>query len=344
MNNDGFSNKTSYTKKRPDLPSAPNYIIIINTVLILILSSVILYGSLFTQFLLTTAAAILFSVNLLSKRSFWVLLAIPFSYIASFVLCKDAIAALLSLLYVPFAILIAVFLYSSSGCSQTIIAYTALSVTVKILLLSGALIITYGSLTKGINAYMTGLENTVNEFVLRLQESDAFAEITIPDSLSSQLVRMAVSLTPGILILWCEIEAAIAVRLCWRYLKKLRIAPALRPGGWTLTVGRPVGIIFAVSYVSSFLLSVSSSTAMFSYAAINLTLVMMPPIFLTGIRTFKEKMSKFSGIARFGIIVGALSVALFVPAIMTLGFMLICFAGTLSTIKNKPGNTDRDNH
>ena len=197
MNSDDFTNEKMIPWKRRDmLPSAKNYIVIINTVLTVVLSAAAPLGNLFSMFLFLSAATVPFAVNLLSKRSPLVMMAIPLSYVVSLIICKDPVSALLSLIYVPFAMLIAASLYSKPSCSQTVISYTAVSAALKIILFSVALSLTYGSVSDGIKEFTAELENATDAFIAELAQSGVFGDIALPASLSSEMVRMVISLSP----------------------------------------------------------------------------------------------------------------------------------------------------
>ena len=322
-------------RRRDTLPSAPFFITVVNVLLTVVISAVAPIGSILTLFLFAAAASIPFAVALLSSRSPFVFAAIPLSFAAALIICADVGGALLSLLYVPLALISAAMLYGDASRFKSAAAYTCVSAVIKVIVFSAALILTYGSLKNGADACMADLEASVSMTLDKLKESGAYVGIAFPEGFASELARAAVSLLPGILLLISELGAGIALSLIWRYLVKLKIAPAFRKDGWVLEVSRHFGFIFAGAYIASVLFSFMSSTEMLGFAATNITMICMPPIFVEGIRSFTARSSSRAGSIR-AIIIAVLVVSLlFMPTLLLIAVAVICLRGTLAVIAKR---------
>ena len=327
-------------KRRESLPVAPFYVTVINFLLTVVISAVAPIGSILTLFLFASAAAVPFAVCLLSSGSPFVFASVPLSFVLSLIICGDVGGALLSLLYVPLALVPSAMLYGNFGRHDAFVAYTGVSALMRAIVFTVALILTYGTLRGGIDVCIADLESSISATLGSMKESGMYENIIFPEGFEAELARASVSLLPGILIMISEIGAGIVLALIWKYLAILKIAPAFRTDGWRFEVSRPVGFIFAGAYTLSALLSFVGSAEMLGYAATNLTMICLIPIFVVGIRSFRERSKARPGNFRFIIIAALIASLLFMPVLLIIALAVVCLRGTLAVIMAKPAGNE----
>lgn len=340
--NSGDSMALSPWRRRELLPSAPTHIFVINTLLAAVFAALSTVCSVFTMFLLLGIASVFFAVNLLMTRGFVSALALPLSYFFAYLICRSISVAFLSLLFVPLGIMTAAMLYSKATCSTAITAYAALSLGMTAAVWAVVLAVTYGSVPSGIAEISKAFTAAVTEaFKAVTDAAGPSAQELLSEASVALLSRMMISLLPGIYVMLYIIGAAITEKLTWRYLVRLGASSHFRQSGWDISISRAQGIIYIIAYIASFLMSFSESTEFLSYAAINISLIFLPAVFLSGVRSFNKRILSTRG-KRIGAVAALVFIALFVPPLLYIVILTVNITGAIAAVKHSEKSPPND--
>ncbi len=281
-------NNTKYIlwSRRRDFPTMNIISFVVLMILTVGLSSLTPLG--YGGMVFTSFAGIAFGILLCGARNPFVWASIPLTYLISYILTEDLLASAVSLLYVPAGIVLAYAAFTKRNLSVTTVLMTVTFLITMAISLCHSVTQTYGlSLYESARAFGSDIKSMIY---------DAFSLITYPVSenemfsLSSDdinaLTEQTVMLLPSVIVLTCEAIAYGSAKLFCVCSKPLGYGFLFKNREWKLTLSTPAGVILIASLVISLF---SSEAGVITYAAINMSYIIMPIAAVAGFHELFRK-------------------------------------------------------
>lgn len=337
--------KTPWSQK-DSLPKASPLAFIICMVLSSVCGALIPTSDLILMFLWIMLGASFLAVNITLNRTLLAFISLPISYAAGWILSDSPAFAALALLYAIPAIVISACLLSGTSCSGTVAALTATQSAMTLGVYALALHLSYGSVEKGLTevySLMHKYTSSMLEYAETIAKESGLDGI-FSSSMADELLRSVIAVLPGALIFITIISSAITVKLTWKYFKILKCQKAFRSDGWHITVSSAACYLYLISYFGSVLFNLFVESEIPRYTCANLSTILMPAMFLCGVRSLKHRLSKTSTTAKTVAIIVCVVSAIAMPSLLSVILLIITFSGALSVIKsNRKIKTDSEN-
>lgn len=283
-----------------------------------------------------------FALLLVQCRRFYIWVALP----AAFFLCFLAngvgfLPSLISLAFVPCALILSVCLFLRKKCSPTVLWVTLFLVVATLAAFAGFLKMNYGDIIGGAKTLWNEIAETGRETIQK-----TFDTTGLPPSLSELYTEYYESITetidltpyflPGMLLILSASTAWLSCKVLFRLLKRSGGKDFFFEKNWNVMVPAWWAYAYVIVTLASLIIAFlpESEERRLSVMAANLIVLLEAPLFVIGCRRVRILLRKFrrNGIMLpyYGTVILGVLLAICQPRLVLLG---LAFIGTMYIIR-----------